>query len=85
MRTLGISPKVLVPLAPALSTFAAAWITSGHLSRELIASLVSAMIGAVLAYFASPGQVVDEAIMVPNHEILNVEGGDGSNVTPDAP
>lgn len=85
MKTLGISPKVLVPLAPALSAFAAAWITTGHLSRELVAALVSASIGAVLAYYASPGIVVDDNIVTPEHELMDVVGGDGSNVKPDVP
>ena len=57
VRTVGISPKVLAPIGTALSAFAAQWITDGTIDRTAAATLAVALIGAVFAYLAPPGQV----------------------------
>lgn len=67
MRTVGISPKVLAPIGTALSAFAAQWITDGTIDRTAAATLAVALIGAVFAYLAPPGQVepVDDELDGP--------------------
>lgn len=56
-RTLGVSPKLLAPLVTALSAIVVSWITTGDLSRPELAALAVAVIGAVAAYLAPPGDV----------------------------
>jgi len=52
MRTLGLSPKIIGPLAAAFAAFAQA-----KIHDAATATLVVALIGAVGLYFAPPGDV----------------------------
>jgi hypothetical protein len=52
------SPKVLAPIGTALSAFAAQWITNATIDRPAASTLAVALIGALFAYLAPPGDVV---------------------------
>lgn len=71
VKTLGLSPKLIAPLVTALTAVVVSWITTGELNRIELAILATAIIGALAAYLAPPGEVT-----VPDLEALPFDADD---------
>lgn len=88
MRTKGLSPKIIAPVATALSAFIVA-----KVHDEATAYLLVAIVGAVGLYVAPAGeQLGDAGVTLPGLVEHADDLGDinnlavaGSNVRPDAP
>lgn len=73
MRTLGLSPKIIGPVAAALAAFLQA-----KIHDEATALLVIALVGAIAAFFAPPGHVTSDTE-------AGVDDGDDDPLTADLP
>lgn len=73
-KQIGISPKVYAGLFPPLSVFLTSWVTTGQGDRDAAGMLVGALVGALAAYLAPPGQVVPaEPVLLPRLTINSDE------------
>lgn len=57
LHTVGISPKLYIPVTTALAAVLASWVATGDFNEGEVRGLVATAVLAVVAYIAPPGEV----------------------------
>lgn len=60
MQTLGLSPKLVGPVIAQAVAVLATWIASGVFDRVQVAQVVTLVGTALIAYFAGPGEIIQD-------------------------
>jgi phosphotransferase system glucose/maltose/N-acetylglucosamine-specific IIC component len=60
MQTIGLSPKFIGPVIAQVAAVLATWIASGAFDRVQVAQIVTLLGTAAIAYFAGPGEVIQD-------------------------
>jgi hypothetical protein len=58
--TLGLSPKFIGPVIAQVAAVLATWIASGAFDRVQVAQIITLIGTALIAYLASPGEVIQD-------------------------
>lgn len=56
-KTLGLSPKLYVPVTTALAAILTSWVATGDFNEGEVRGLIATAVLAIVAYIAPPGEV----------------------------